>query len=442
MWQTFCRYISYPAWDLKDGLGRLSERRSLLRTQRWSAQRLRALQLQRLKHMVEYAYEHCSFYRTHWTTPPDIQSIEDLEKLPLLYKSDVASHAGDIISSAFPKTTLVAAKTGGSTGTSLHVYFDELCQKKRNAAAMRSDGWAGWRPGVPIAGLWGSPPIPRTLKERARNLLHDRLFYLDTMRMDPTSMSEFAREMRKRGPTMLFGHAHSLFIFAEYLHQSGLPVPKVNGIVSTSMVLLERERRTVESVFGIAVNNRYGCEEVGLIASECEHHDGMHINMEHVVVEFIDADGQPVSPGQEGRIVVTDLNNHGMPLIRYVVGDMAVPVARTCRCGRGLEIFDRLTGRTADYLKRRDGSQVSGISLVEKTLTAISGIAQLQIIQESLDAFVLNVVRNAEFDDLAYKKLANSISEIFGDHVTVDIHLLEGIPQDRNSKYRFSICRC
>jgi Coenzyme F390 synthetase len=150
-------------------------------------------------------------------------------------------------------------------------------------------------------------------------------------------------------------------------------------------MLLENERKVIESVFGAPVTNRYGCEEVGLIASECEIHQGLHLNAEHVLVEFIREDGAPAAPGEEGSIVLTDFMNRGMPLIRYAVGDMGVPSDRKCECGRGLPLMERLTGRTADSLKRRDGSRVAGISLVEKTLTAFPGIGQLQIIQEGLE---------------------------------------------------------
>ena len=76
---------------------------------------------------------------------------------------------------------------------------------------------------------------------------------------------------------------------------------------------------------------------------------------------------------------------------------MGVPAARACSCGRGAPLMERLTGRVADYLKRRDGSMVAGVSLVERTLTAIPGIEQLQIVQPAIDQIVLNVVRAPDF---------------------------------------------
>jgi len=441
MWRAICKTVTYPAWDLWDGTGRLRELHSLWRSERWTTSELRQLQLVRLGEMLKYAYESCGYYQRKWPTRPVLERLEDIQALPVVSKGEISAGLEGFISKQYTQATLVEAKTGGSTGVALRVYFDEHCQKMRNAAAMRTDGWAGWKPGSLVAALWGSPPIPKTIKNKIRNTLHDRLFYLDTMRLDEHTMSDFATQMRRRRPQMLFGHAHSLFIFADFLQSRSIRVPAVQGIISTSMMLIESERKIIESAFGAPVTNRYGCEEVGLIGSECEQHNGMHLNAEHVFVEFLREDGTWATPGEEGRLVVTDLMNHGMPLIRYAVGDIGVPSDRVCACGRGLPLMERLTGRTADFLKRSDGSQVAGISLVEKTLTAIDGIGQLQIIQEKLDEFVLNVVAAQDYSSASAGQLVQVMRDVFGQEARVEIRLVERLAQERNSKYRFSICR-
>src|SRR5690606_23637090 len=138
--------------------------------------------------------------------------------------------------------------------------------------------------------------------------------------------------------------------------------------------------------------NRYGCEETGLIAVECEHHQGMHINSAHIILECIDDNGLPVADGSPGKLVVTDLNNYGMPLIRYRIEDVGVLSNRQCACGRKLPILERLEGRVADFRKKKNGGQVAGVSLVERTLTDIPGLQQMQLVQESLDALIVNRV--------------------------------------------------
>jgi phenylacetate-CoA ligase len=189
------------------------------------------------------------------------------------------------------------------------------------------------------------------------------------------------------------------------------------------------------------VTDRYGCEEVSLIASECEKHEGMHLNIEHLYVEFIKDDGSCAAPGEPGKIVVTDLMNHAMPLIRYEVEDVGVPMDRKCSCGRGLPLMESVTGRVADFLFKRDGSKVAGVSLIENTLTKIPGIDQMQIVQESIDSFVVSVVPGSDFRESTKMDLNAYFKGLFGETVTVEIQVVRAIQSEPSGKYRFSICR-
>ena len=88
-------------------------------------------------------------------------------------------------------------------------------------------------------------------------------------------------------------------------------------------MLLPTERAAIERAFACKVTDLYGCEEVGLIATECERHHGMHIDMENNYVELLDPNGNDVKPGEDGAVVVTNLINRAMPLLRYKMGDVA-----------------------------------------------------------------------------------------------------------------------
>jgi phenylacetate-CoA ligase len=206
------------------------------------------------------------------------------------------------------------------------------------------------------------------------------------------------------------------------------------------MMLLEPERRLIADVFDCECTNRYGCEEVGLIACECEQHDGLHLNVDHLVVEFLREDGNEAAPGEEGDIVVTDLSNRGMPLIRYRVEDMGVPSDRPCPCGRGLPLMERVTGRRADFLKRADGSLVAGVSLVERTLTAIPGIEQMQLVQDDLARLCAKVVKDEKFSAQSEQSLRRELQTVFGEGMAVEIQYVAALDQTRSGKFRFAIC--
>jgi phenylacetate-CoA ligase len=349
-------------------------------------------------------------------------------------------HADALRSQEYRLESLVEARTGGSTGTALTIWFDTRCQQLRNAAALRSNRWSRWDIGTKVAAVWGNPPIATTAKEKIRNLLLDRMIYLDTMRIDEESIRRFAAAWRRERPRIIFGHSHSLYVLAVFLRRLGIDHVLPQGIVSTSMTLMEPERRVMEEVFQCRVTNRYGCEEVGLIACECEQHAGLHLNVDHLVVEFLREDGSPAGPGEEGEVVVTDLVNRGMPLIRYRVGDVGVPSARSCACGRGLPLMERLAGRQADFLKRVDGSLVAGVSLVERTLTAIPGIEQLQLVQDDLHRICARVVQDDRFDSASARQLHDALRLALGEQVEVEIRRVSELTRTSAGKYRFAIC--
>src|SRR4029079_11120629 len=123
---------------------------------------------------------------------------------------------------------------------------------------------------------------------------------LDTLKMNSTTIARFADELRRRKPTLIFGHAHSLYLLASFLQDQAPLGYAPKGVLSSAMVLHAWERVRIEEAFGCPVTNRYGCEEVSLIACECEQHNGLHINADGVHLEVIRPDGTPCKPGEVG----------------------------------------------------------------------------------------------------------------------------------------------
>jgi len=438
------RQLFQPLWDVYEGSVRLKTMGELEKSQWLSIDELQAAANTKLGLLCRHAVETSSFYRERFAEagidPAKVSCIEDLAGLPLLTKLDVRGSTPEILSTSFSKEDLVPAKTGGSTGVALHIYCDARGVEKRNAAALRSDEWSGWRMGQPLAAIWGNPPVAVTLKNKLRNFLKDRIIYLDTMKINDQAIDDFLTEWEVMKPGLLYGHAHSIFILAEALQKRGLKL-RPTGIVATSMMLLDHERTVIEEVCGIKVTNRYGCEEVSLIGCECEKHSGMHLNLDHNIVEFLREDGTPCAPGEDGRIVVTELINFGMPMIRYEVGDRGVPSDKQCSCGRGLPMMASITGRVADFLVAEDGSRVAGISIIENSLTRFPGIRQLQIVQNKPLLLTVNVVPDTDYGDDTEIALLDGLGEMLGQGMQFEVNHVEAIAQEKSGKYRFTICR-
>ncbi|HAC87607.1 hypothetical protein [Marinobacter sp.] len=445
MLDKLSRHVFYPLWDLKDKSKKLSHWKELEEWQWWSRAEISRLQLERLSALVRYAGKSSPFYRdlfkAHGFDSENLSSLLSFQQLPVTTKTDIRNNTDRFISDTRRKEELVSAKTGGSTGVSLNLYFDEQCQQMRNSAQLMADRWAGWELGMKKAAVWGNPPVPATFKQKFRHHLLDRTIYLDTMDLNEQSMGEFVELWRKERPGAVFGHAHSIYLFARYLLDKDIKTLRPKAIVATSMMLLDHERQAIEKAFDCAVTNRYGCEEVGLIACECEQHNGMHLNLPHVYVEFLNENNEPVNAGEPGKIVLTDLNNYSMPLIRYRVEDVGVPSDRECGCGRGLPLMERLEGRVADFLVKPDGGRVAGISLVERTLTKVPGVEQMQLVQESLDRIEINRVKGKDYGTHTDEALIREFREVFDSSVTLVINDVDRIAQEVSGKYRFSICK-
>ena len=441
----FRRNLFEPLWTLKTGSPKVPYWRFLEKTQYLSEEELKLRQWAKFKEIVGYAYHHNAFYRALYEKagihPDNIGNAKDIKKLPVVTKYDIRSNYDAIISQGFDKNRLLHSKTGGSTGVSLKLYKTEECSELKNACARRSDRWSGWDVGEPIAALWGSLEVEKEsiFKDKIKKLLIAPVSYLNTMNINENSVSAFADKWKKTKPTLLFGHSHSIFILAKYLKNLKIKLRAPKGIITTSMMLLDSERAYIEKEFCAKVFDRYGCEEVSLIASECEKHEGYHLNIEHLFIEFVKPNGEYAKPGEQGKIIVTDLLNKAMPFIRYQVDDFGIPSDSKCSCGRGLPLMGKIVGRVADFLVRKDGSLVAGVSIIDRTLTSIRGIEQMQIIQEDLDNISVNLVREPSFTANSKSQLINELKFSIGFSTNIKIIHVDRIIPEKSGKYRFCI---
>jgi phenylacetate-CoA ligase len=436
------RQVIAPLWALHEKSPYLAVARSLNESEHLSLSERRDRQWRKLLDLIEHAWNQSPYYRKSLSStgfnPGDLKQWADFQRLPILSKKDIAENAAEIISRTSKREDLRPRKTSGSTGVNLNFYVDDAEFQYKRGVQLYRDQWTGWKLGEWKAFVWGNPTYTYSLHGRIRNSLLERSFSLDTLKMDEAMMASFASEIFRRKPTMLFGHAHSLYLFAGFWRGRGLPAYRFRGILSTAMVLHEHERKACESVFETPVFDRYGCEEVSLIASECEKHEGLHVNTDSLIVEVM-KDNRPAEPGETGRVLVTDLYNKAMPFIRYEVGDTAVPSNQTCSCGRTYPLLKRITGRVADYLRTPEGEWISGISLTENFATLIPGLHQIQILQEAPDFLRLRTVRGPNFADGSIRLMAEMVQQRFGSRMRFVIDYVDSIKPEPSGKYRFSI---
>lgn len=423
-------------------LRRMAEVRSV---EKLSPQELLDYQWELLRDLLRHAWENTPFYRARFAeagiTPDAIGGPDDLELLPPLGKDEIRAHVGEMTARNLPESELVPDATGGTTGLPMRFYRNRRCLSYRAALTEVFDGWYGKRVGDRMALVWGAhqdyPPLTR-IKASVRNALVDRLLVLDASGMTRETMRDFAATLARLRPPITRAYPRAMYAFARFVRGEGLTGVDPGAIVATAEPLYENERRVMEEVFGRPVYNRYGSREVGFIATDCPERRALHWRPDSVFLEWI-KDGRAAAPGEVGELLVTDLRNYAMPLIRYRLGDLAERPATGCECGRSLPILGRVIGRDTDVLRSTTGALVSGAYLT----VVFSGrveLSQLQIIQEDLQHFTIRLVRDGATEEHgAY--LRSALGRYLGPDAVISLEAVDSIPRERSGKQRVVICR-
>jgi phenylacetate-CoA ligase len=280
-----------------------------------------------------------------------------------------------------------------------------------------------------------------TVGARLRSIFLDRLAIIDTSSITRERLAEFKTRLQGYRPGIYIAYANSMFLFARFLKETNSrDHHRPKAIITSAEVLEPDQRILIESVFECKVYDRYGSRETSVLASECDHHSGLHIGADGFVMEFI-RDGKPAKPGETGKIVVTDLLNFGMPFIRYQIEDTGIAVGEKCGCGRGLPLMKMAGGRTTDFLVTPSGKIVSGASLTIYLIANTPGVAQAQLIQEKKDEVIFRIVRGEKFGEDSLTFLRTEIPKYLGSDVKYQFEYVDTIPVESSGKYRFSISK-
>ncbi|MGH8174415.1 MAG: phenylacetate--CoA ligase family protein, partial [Rhodanobacteraceae bacterium] len=186
------------------------------------------------------------------------------------------------------------------------------------------------------------------------------------------------------------------------------------------------------------VYNTYGCREFMLIAAECERRNGLHMTADHLRIEL---DAVRTTPDGEriGEVLVTDLHNFGMPLLRYANGDMSTAADEACACGRGLPLLRRIDGRKLDTLHTPAGHLLPGEYIVHAFL-GIPSIKRYQLVQRELAVLDITLVPDEGFGEPVLEQIRQAIAKVVGESVSIRFHVVDEIAPSASGKFRVAIC--
>jgi phenylacetate-CoA ligase len=210
-------------------------------------------------------------------------------------------------------------------------------------------------------------------------------------------------------PDVIMINASYLRMLADHADEAVASVmPKV--LISTGEPLDEPTRGYVERRLRSPVCQMYGSNETASVALDCVEGRSLHVFADRAIVEVLAKDGRPVAAGEMGEIVVSELLNRGMPLLRYRMRDLGYSSSGTCRCGRSLPLLKSVEGRLVDCVGTADGRLVTPKRILT-LMHSIEGLPRCQLVQRSPDAFTLRVYPP---DDDRYPNPGGAVAEFIG----------------------------
>ncbi|MBD3179259.1 MAG: hypothetical protein GF417_06500 [Candidatus Latescibacteria bacterium] len=398
---------------------------------------------QKLNHLARYCHKNVPFYRELFErNNVEVEEVFDVDGLRrcgvATSKRILRESKVPIFSRGYDRETLLNSSTSGSTGEPflVHMSYDAWC--RRMALKYRSEDWFGKPIGTPTTIIWGHKPGLSGLAQLKEKFYwrFQNYRFLSAFKVGEESLIEYLGIIRKCRSRFLESYVTVVYELARVIDEKRLEPPKLDGIVIGAERLFDFQRDLIEKSFNCPVYNRYGSTEFSNIASECDRREGLHINSDCLWVEVVDEDDRPVV-GKPGQIVVTDLHNYAMPLIRYRTGDVGVMSAKRCSCGRNFPMLEDVMGRASDTLVTEDGRKMHDMFFLWK-LSRVPGIDRFQVVQDSLNHIYVNIVHDGSVEpESTSQGVKEALEELAEFNISIDTCYVDDIPVSRMGKTSF-----
>lgn len=418
----------------------------LTKSQWWSKEDLQAYQFKQLIGLLEYAKAKVPYYRKlfqrHNIEPSKFKSLEDIQRIPFLTKEMVREHFEELQSEEKERLQPIVHHTGGSSGSSLKFISSLSAEWIRKAAKWRANNWAGYNFGDKA--LMFIRPYLGVSDARYSNDKNyiDKQINLNITQFNAESLSFLMREIEEHKPKIIESYPSRLFIMSKFLKKSGISLPSVEIVITSSETLYRPQREKIENLLKSRIFDEYGQAEFTVYAAQCEK-GSYHLSDELHLVEIIknsEGKGLKGDVGEVGEVVGTSLVNYAMPLIRYKTGDLAVRDEEyECPCGRALPVIRQIVGRANDIIVTRGGAITFPHSLFEFHL--LKGVDDLQIIQENLDFLRVKVVINEAYNERTKLMLINMLREKLNHLFEISVEPVEEIPRTLLDKHRLVVSK-
>jgi phenylacetate-CoA ligase len=245
----------------------------------------------------------------------------------------------------------------------------------------------------------------------------------------------YAEKLDEFQPGFIHGYPSSVYLAADYLLEHEIDTVRPKCVATASETLFEHQRQTIENAFGCRLLMWYGNAEMCANIVECPD-GGIHIKHEHSYVEFLDENYEPVKSGKPGKMVCTAFGNYAMPLIRYEIGDVTIPLYRECTCGRGGYLVEKVIGREEDYIITPDGRFVGRLDHIFKDTL---NVEEAQLIQETPHKLMIKIVKRSGYSHKDEELILSQAHNRLGNSIEIELDYVDRIARTLSGKSRFVV---
>ena len=345
-----------------------------------------------LQAIVAFHLEHTPFYNTL------CQGIDtkDWSALPVLTKANLQQPLANRLSDKYTLKTVHKHKTSGSSGTPFEFAKDNFAHAMTWVTFMQRYSWFNIDLNTSKQARFYGIPLDTNgyYKERLKDCLGNR-FRFSVFDLSDAALNKVLHKFKRTKFNYINGYTSAIVQFAKFLKRNNIVLkdvcPTLTVCIVTSEMLFDDDKKLLETQFNIPIVNEYGAAELGLIAFE-DQDDNWIVNTNHLYVEILDNNNQPVPYGQPGKIVVTDLYNRAHPFIRYELGDLG---QLSTKSTLQRPILESLIGRTSDFITLPSGKIAAGLTFyyVTKTvMTKDANVKEFIIEQIEIDTFKIDYV--------------------------------------------------
>lgn len=395
-------------------------------------------QFRKIQRLVRYAYDFVPMYRRLYSQaglePEDVRSWNDFARLPVIHR--------ELLQQYYPGQSLTTRlsdlryqiddSTSGTTGTPFtfmkdhrtvdHEYLTFTMQKLRL-------GWKFSDKELYLKGLLEDADPQNSVFMRIDKNTYRwngfEIFGENTVRL-----SNFIKE---KNIWFIYGYPTPIKQMCKLIRERGLEI-QVPLVITMGEVLSESTRMFIQNCLGARVYQLYGAAEVMQVAHECREQNGLHIDLSRYYLELKNPKRRRAGI-REGSVVITDLLNYVMPLIRYEIGDEVQMTDNECPCGDRFPRILKIKGKQQDIIHTAGGRELNLHILLDDVFADLGGeIDTFRFVVESEGRYRLQIKPRKQREAAFWQPIVRDLQHYLGENAEIVFEQVYDIPLEASGK--------